>query len=55
MGGFMVDNKFISTLLKTNFNIIPTSINKLNDIGTMNIVYLVKFNTRKIKRSVCRK
>ena len=44
----MVDNKFISTLLKTNFNIIPTSINKLNDIGTMNIVYLVKFNTRKI-------
>lgn len=44
----MIDNTFITNLIKTNFNIAPTGITKLNSIGTMNMVYLVEFNNRKL-------
>lgn len=44
----MIDATFITSLIKTNFNITPTCITKLNTIGTMNMVYLVEFNNRKL-------
>ena len=44
----MIDTTFITNLIKTNFNITPTCITELNTSGTMNIVYLVEFNNRKL-------
>lgn len=44
----MIDTTFISDLIKTNFNITPTCITELNTSGTMNMVYLVEFNNRKL-------
>lgn len=44
----MIDATFISNLIKTYFNITPTCITELNTTGTMNIVYLVEFNNRKL-------
>lgn len=44
----MIDATFIINLIKTNFNIIPTCITELNTSGTMNMVYLLGFNNRKL-------
>lgn len=44
----MIDATFITNLIKTNFNITPTCITELNTSGTMNMVYLVEFNNRKL-------
>lgn len=44
----MIDATFITNLIKTNFNITPTCITELNTSGTMNMVYLIEFNNRKL-------
>lgn len=44
----MIDATFITNLIKTNFNITPTCITELNTSGTINMVYLVEFNNRKL-------
>ena len=47
-GDFMINDTFITNLIKTNFNIIPTCITELNTSGTMNMVYLLKINSHKL-------
>lgn len=48
LGDFMTDITFIANLFKATFNLIPTNITELNTSGTMNMVYLLEFNNRKL-------
>ena len=48
MGDSLIDTTFISDLIKTNFNITSTCITELDTSGTMNMVYMVEFNNRKL-------
>ena len=44
----MIDKIFVADLIKSKFNITPTNIHIINNIGTMNSVYLLEFGSRKL-------